>query len=304
MSATALSDLISHKLEYKEPFSLIRLGDGEGVLLSVNKQSPVVDLDYLREHLGSEKSTLEKLVDIKKDMIKTILGADVVGVRDDIVGVEFDPEYFELSANQFVGKFQKHFKLRDCDKKLNVSGSRRIALLHASLSHLNLDEQVQYCSSWAHYDLHLSGSIFRNLMQQRKIGLISSRSELCRKLEDIFGIEVDYWGIPDMYRDIDNNQIPENYIGQLEALLQEQLVEFPGMLFLVGGGFYGKLYCDLIKSQGGVALDVGSLLDAWNGIHSRGAVYRTIFPTNYDGCSTPKELLLSVDNVKRITGLL
>jgi hypothetical protein len=27
-------------------------------------------------------------------------------------------------------------------------------------------------------------------------------------------------------------------------------IDFPGMLYLVGGGLYGKLYCQLIKSQG------------------------------------------------------
>ncbi|SFL45110.1 hypothetical protein [Methylorubrum salsuginis] len=36
-----------------------------------------------------------------------------------------------------------------------------------------------------------------------------------------------------------------------------------GQLFLVGAGLIGKYYCALIKQQGGVALDIGSVFDSW-----------------------------------------
>jgi hypothetical protein len=39
----------------------------------------------------------------------------------------------------------------------------------------------------------------------------------------------------------------------------------PGQLWLVGGGMLGKLYCARVRAAGGVALDVGSLLDLWAG---------------------------------------
>jgi hypothetical protein len=43
----------------------------------------------------------------------------------------------------------------------------------------------------------------------------------------------------------------------------------PGSAFLVGAGVLGKIYCDRIRAKGGVALDIGSILDSWAKIPSR-----------------------------------
>ena len=42
--------IISHKLTERAPFSLIRLGDGEGVLMSIAHDSPRSDFQYLAKH--------------------------------------------------------------------------------------------------------------------------------------------------------------------------------------------------------------------------------------------------------------
>jgi len=303
ISVVELYDLIIHKIENTKPFSFIRLGDGEGVLLSIDQQSHDIDFSYLSGHLGFNDFFCDKLSILKNNMVEAIQKADVIGVRDDIVDVEFAETNYQLSSEQFIEKFQKNFKVRDCEKKLGYLDSRRIALLHRSVKSLDLDEKIQYCSAWAHYELHLSGGIFKILQRQKKIGLISSRIELPSLLSEIFNINVDFWGIPDMYRDLKQKQSFPQYIQRLEELLSKQLVEFPGMLFLVGGGFYGKLYCDLIKSQGGIALDIGSLLDAWSGLHTRPAVYSTLTQASYDGCSIPDEFLLSAGSVRHMVNL-
>ncbi len=45
--------------------------------------------------------------------------------------------------------------------------------------------------------------------------------------------------------------------------------DITGELFLVGAGIIGKIYCDLIKKRGGMAIDVGSMMDAWMGVRAR-----------------------------------
>jgi len=101
-----------------------------------------------------------------------------------------------------------------------------------------------------------------------------------------------------MFRDIPRGNDVPNYVEQLENILsQKQLVEFPGMLYLVGGGLYGKLYCQLIKSQGGIALDLGSLFDAWLGIPSRPTVYRAMYNIKEGEKEVPSTLLLTARNI-------
>jgi hypothetical protein len=46
-------------------------------------------------------------------------------------------------------------------------------------------------------------------------------------------------------------------------------VAWPGQAFLIGAGVLGKVYCHRVKELGGVAIDVGSLIDAWAGVESR-----------------------------------
>jgi hypothetical protein len=41
------------------------------------------------------------------------------------------------------------------------------------------------------------------------------------------------------------------------------------VLYLVAGGLLGKLYCDRIKRSGGVAVDIGALIDGWMGTDTR-----------------------------------
>jgi len=52
-------------------------------------------------------------------------------------------------------------------------------------------------------------------------------------------------------------------------LYKEIEVMYPGQLFLVAAGPLGKIYCQWVKERGGVALDFGSMADAWIGIDSR-----------------------------------
>lgn len=48
----------------------------------------------------------------------------------------------------------------------------------------------------------------------------------------------------------------------------------PGRLFLVGAGILGKIYCDAIRQQGGVAIDVGSVMDLCSGLTTSRGEFR------------------------------
>lgn len=48
----------------------------------------------------------------------------------------------------------------------------------------------------------------------------------------------------------------------------------PGRLFLVGAGILGKIYCDAIRERGGVAIDVGSVMDLCGGLSTSRGEFR------------------------------
>ena len=299
-SLQKISHVISCRQKTGDPFSLIRLGDGEGLLLSISDRSTEADFKDLTKHLGANGVDLNYLLSLKNRLIQSIKGADIIGVRDDIVNVRFESDRFALPQDEFQESFRKSFRLREVEKNLDYHGFRRIAFLHKSLSSTEFNDESQFCSAWFQYDYHNSGEVFKALNQQERIGLISCCYQLPRLLEELFSISVKFHEIPGMFRDIPSDKPVPDYVEQLEALLSRQLVEFPGMLYLVGGGLYGKLYCQLIKSQGGVALDLGSLFDAWLGIPSRPTVYRAMYDANPGEKDVPSGLLLTAENIDHL----
>ena len=294
-----VSTSISHKAKQGEPFSLIRLGDGEGLLLSITAESPESDFKYLTTHLGPLGMNAEVVINLRNRLVRAIQNSDVIGVRNDIVDIDFEESNFSLSDTDFLAKFRSVFKLREVEKTLDYHSSRRIASLHKCLGDIGFQEQVQFCSAWIHYDFHSSAVIFDLLKQEEKIGLISCHNELPGLLKEILDLSIKYVEIPDMYRDIQSPPSPTEYLSLLENVLSQRLVEHPGMVYLVGGGLYGKLYCHLIKSQGGIAIDLGSLFDAWLGIPSRRLVYSSMFDTAIKENIVPSQLLLTAENTCR-----
>jgi hypothetical protein len=56
---------------------------------------------------------------------------------------------------------------------------------------------------------------------------------------------------------------PEPF-GEFHRRLKTELANArPGVLYLVGAGVPGKICCELIKRAGGVALDIGTVVDIW-----------------------------------------
>lgn len=299
LSEPEATALIRGKLEARAPFSFIRLGDGEGLLLSLTDKSPDSDFDYFIGHFGEAARDRPLVFELRALLRDAIHQADLLGIRDDILDVEFDASNFSLSQEQFLEQFRTSFKLRSTERSLGYEGARRIAALHEAVGRLEMGAQA-YCSAWLHYSLHTSGALIRILASQERIGIISCRAELPERLNRLLGLRVKFFHIPDMYRDIPPGEVPSDYVARLCDPLQDQLVDCPGMLFLVGAGLFGKAYCQLIKSQGGIALDLGSLLDAWVGIGSRPTVFGAMFPDEAVENGVPASLVLNEQNVRAL----
>lgn len=56
-----------------------------------------------------------------------------------------------------------------------------------------------------------------------------------------------------------------HYPERFSELMEQIVVPRPGAVFLVAAGLLGKIYCHRIRQLGGIALDVGSVVDAWMG---------------------------------------
>lgn len=111
--------------------------------------------------------------------------------------------------------------------------------------------------------LLFDGELERLLQSQNRIGLVSCHAALPGALQNKFGLsEVLFHKTPGEAA-ITQGVEPEPFAVWHGRIKDEVSRAVPGVLYLVAAGVMSKIYCDLIKRAGGVALDVGSVVDIW-----------------------------------------
>lgn len=272
------------------PFSLIRLGDGEAVVLSVGENLWLQDLAYLHGHWGAERVSLGSIELVRNDLIEAVAGADIVGVRDDIVDVAAPSGLLESTGADLRKNVIDAFNLRpDEVARLSTIGARRLALLQRAITDFEWDKGQSFCSAWVHWDLLETGGLAALVREAPRVALVTSRPQLETLVARTFDIEVISVIVPDKFVDAPQPgaHVPDRY----QDIRPE--LSFPkGTLVLVGAGIPGKAYCQWAKEAGCIAVDVGSVFDAWIGKPSRPRVLESRFRVA-DGASVPDHLQLS-----------
>lgn len=126
--------------------------------------------------------------------------------------------------------------------------------------------------SHVHYQLELSGAIADFLAAAPAVGLIGPESPVALGLPAADAVV--WHAVPGEYHYRGRADSLRHYPERFEELLEQLEVPVPGMLYLVGAGILGKIYCAEIKARGGIAIDVGGLMDLWSGLAARGYAFR------------------------------
>lgn len=258
--ALAVAREIRSRIIDEIPTSMIRLGDGEGVLLGSldpsNDQNKVDLRKFQRLWWGAEileDSDLEVLV---ADLRQAIMGADMVGVPG------WNRIIRDLHAFRGLPRNE---------------GSRGILHTHNAIRKVAQQHTTSLTSKWitsAHLPMDLNywnlfDFIFKGL---KSCTIISSHSGLPAILSERFGFEeVQVIRLPGEYKYLSDRE-KKNYRPPFPVRHKEILQSLDGKtggLFLVAAGILGKMYCQRIKKMGGIALDIGALVDYWHGRKTR-----------------------------------
>lgn len=238
-ATSALEMAIRNAMRTGSPFSLIRLGDGEGGVLA-GLDDGLVGAVYRRG--GKYDMTAHEYADIRHQLREACDNADVLGLpREDMM----DSAQYQAAITS----------LNEAARQRLVNGSSILTDCHC------------------HYALHDSGAIERLVSEAGQIGYVGGR-DISSHLS---GIEVRQYRVPvqiDQGARDERPHFPDHYNHLVETIS----VPKPGALFLVAAGVLGKLYCDLIKRRGGVAVDIGAVADLWTGQRTRPYILRNYAP--------------------------
>ncbi len=237
------------------PFSLIRLGDGEGRFMVyqdpafrgwANPADAEAIIDSIWHNWFGRNFAAEAATDTQalSGALATAIGqADIVGItRADRLAIDGLHFGYLAHLNQSVCALHPraltdafvHSRLHEISPHY-ASLLRGLAFVGVISPHPGLAERLgrfMTIAAWAEYLVPGEG------------GLRSARGPARH--------------FPDRYR----------------QLLDELVVPHRGAVFLVAAGLLGKIYCNVIQQRGGIAIDIGSVSDAWMGLQTRAGQFQ------------------------------
>lgn len=255
--------LVRGKLIAQEPFSFVRVGDGEAACIPYEPRlAPLARGDSRdRERIWWGHALPAALHDtLMKNVSRAIWHADSIGLPT----ISRILRELNLTRNEAL--------------EYGLTGRGLRAILYAAEryrdfrpSHLppplftscHLHQDIQH---WKLYEELLGGA--------GEVVLVSCHPSLADWIAPKYGVKV-----------IGNIVLPPDKVSapklvnssathlSLPYMMDEILSQIdkmpPGRLVLVGGGYPGKWLVDAAKKRGGIALDVGSIFDYWLGFPTR-----------------------------------
>lgn len=236
--STICSAIRSHR-----KMSLVRVGHCEVKFLANNYFYGPTDLKQTYQIQWGTESIEEKYFDFVKDgLISAVRGADFLGFNARTEPLSHPLRILENSISKVI--------------------------LDLSL----FNEKQTRVKPNIHWEIGLSTDFILSLQCAKRLVLISSRPNLEGIFKSILQntTEVIFLEVPGEHKidgpaDLDQRFSRFFDVDEIIPSLSDK-----GTVFLIGAGVAGKRFCGTASKHGCTAIDLGSTLDAWAGIDSRG----------------------------------
>ena len=248
----ALKDLVldlKRRLDAELPFSMARLGDGEGGCLfyghpKMDSLSEYVIRRTLILHFSGQHYTERDFLFFNEEMKHATRTADLV---------------------TFARKSQVHRNLVASDSS-DIRGYVGCTYANHFVSDLgDRENQLVYEDGYLHVALF---PFYADLLRGRKVVMVCSAPEdFSVKLAQHFSFELlETITIPDQAVNQTQRLASYLYPDHLDSVRQQvKRLAKPGIVFVMAAGLATKFLCRDVKEHGGFALDVGSAMDVWQG---------------------------------------
>ena len=237
----------------RRPFSLIRLGDGEGA--------------FLRLGAGDE-AAYPNLYDANRDNRMAMwFGADFPWRKNGFF--EETHHLAEAVHNADIVAVPDLAWLSNAYRIMSLSGVPSLANIVRCFSGATTSTANAFANASIAKELHLQGRYDEIFRVAKRVSLISCLPDLPALLRAHFGLEeVTFIQIPGEQGSRkalgENVTYGAHYPDVFNTLQSALRKPWAGEVVLVAGGMLGKLYAATIKQNGGIALDIGSLADRWS----------------------------------------
>ncbi len=258
---------LQEAIDNRNPFSLVRFGDGEARFLI-----------WAAKHYGKDIPPDEFLT-VGEVPWRNWFNANIADLGDDEIKMLDESLRYTMRRSDILG----------------VSSYDRLRIDTGHYGYLSLQEyiigeEICDCNNFlfdalANFELEKANPPLRSLLKGLDfLGIISPHTDIETRIRTAFAPkEVVSFVIPGEARLHSQQNLKDNhrhYPEVFQSIMENITVPHKGAVFLVGAGLLGKIYCTRIKDLGGIAIDVGSLVDGWVGIDTRPGFTSNMAPLN------------------------
>jgi hypothetical protein len=250
---------IFQAIDRKDPFSLVRLGDGEGAWFKLS---------------ATDESSYPWLYSSnRREFLRIWFNDDTIHDRQSF----HDMAVLMLDDLQTTDVLGIPYSLR-INHEYQIGSSRGIPSVRNILRWLDSTPRQanqRFCSQDIHLELQHSGFFHRLFSKTCQWGVISCHPGLPALIQARTGAVIQFSHlVPEEKGSIGvlgSNSVRRGHFPMIyeEIISDLRSVSQQGRVWLVAAGILGKRYCAEIRAQGGVALDVGSIVDGWLGKATR-----------------------------------
>ena len=249
---------IRDAVDQRRGFALTRHGDGEGRFLAATSTTNEYGLSAEQKHaigayawqnwFGGNTPEMggEALALLRSAYLGAIGGSDILGISNHQRLSQTDGLFGYLAALECTvagGPAEQHY----ADAFINMS-------LHRKSSHYgDLIAHAPFLSVIGPHEQLAERLASRFDIASSRTYLVPGEARLPAAARRLTGAP--HW--PDRFH----------------QLQREIDVPCPGAVFIVAAGLLGKIYCGWIKQRGGIAIDAGSVVDAWSGYDTRSGLF-------------------------------
>jgi hypothetical protein len=224
-------------IEGQRPFSFVRMGDGEGIVIGYPRYTSMTRcLQRYEKWFRSDSLTVESMKELSSNIRESCRCADIVGLPS--------------SRHKSMGKDWRNVR----------TYSEALGILSSSTKTCPMDFVI---------DMQVRGD-FRKILRHREVRCITCRN-VKKQLQGLGASSIETLFLPPQVKpmfgaDYSNK---EQHYPNLYTKIHEWISGRPGGLYFIGAGGLGKVYCQWVKESGGVAIDIGSVFDGWAGLPTR-----------------------------------
>jgi hypothetical protein len=251
-------------LRLRRPFSMIRIGDGEGNVLGFALHDNAQELRWFNsifyrqdgQTLGPDAARA-----FTRAFTDAYSQADVIG----FTGLNNDPG--ELAVPE---EAQRRIQSGIQDNPRVALGTLRALQFGRQALENRRFRHAGMTNAWVY--IGLIPQLDRLMENAARVIVITGKKELKAAFEERLKHRLAaFMVIPDRACEAASEPRPSHYPARFNEIVEALRSDLRGALILVGAGILGKIYCGVARQHGGVALDLGSGFDLLAGKLTRPA---------------------------------